>query len=231
MIGKELTPASKTNFSKHLLKWWKKNKRDFPWRRTKNPYAVLVAEMLLRKTTALQVERIYNNFISKFPNPKALSNTNENKLKNFLKPLGMEYRRAKLPIELGKTLMETHNGKVPSNQEDLLKLPGVGLYSANAVMSFCHGQNAPTVDTNFIRVIQRVFGLKSKRARARDDGNVWKFAQVLVPKGKSRNFNLAVLDFAAKICKPRNPKCDSCPLNDDCLFYKSTKKGGYGKSL
>lgn len=203
-----------------LLEWWERNKRRFPWRRRKNPYAVLIAEMLLRKTTAKQVEKMYREFMKKYPTPNALSNADENELREQLRPLGMEHNRAKLFIKFGKAVVNDSKGRIPSSEKELLKLSGVGLYAANAVLSFSHSRNVPMVDTNFIRVIGRVFDFTSSKARARNDSRIWEFAEELIPDGKSREFNLAVLDFAAGVCKHRNPECIDCPLIQICAFQK-----------
>lgn len=205
-----------------LLEWWEKNKRKFSWRRTSRPYNVLIAEMLLRKTTAKQVEEEYRGFIKKYPNPKVLSEAEERELSDRLRPLGMEYMRAKLFLKFGKAIMREFKGRVPSTKEELLELPGVGLYSTNAVLSFSQNKNVPLVDTNFIRIIDRVFGFKSEKSRARNDKKIWEFATMLIPKGKSKEFNLAVLDFAAVLCKAKNPRCDICPIINYCIFDKET---------
>lgn len=207
-------------FSKRLLAWWKNNKRDFPWRHTNDPYAVLIAEMLLRKTTALQVDRLYRALIGKYPDVKSLSEADENELRDMIKPLGMEHKRAKLLKEVNNVIIESYKGVIPSAQKELLQLPGIGPYAANAVLSFSHAQNVPMVDTNFVRLIERVFGFKSSRARARDDKQIWEFAETLVPKGRSKEFNLAVIDFAASVCGARVPKCEVCPLTSVCTFFK-----------
>jgi len=206
-----------------LLKWWENNKRTFSWRRTSRPYNVLIAEMLLRKTTAKQVEEEYRGFIKKYPNPKVLSEADNNELSNRLRPLGMEHKRAQLFLKFGKTIMKEFKGRLPSTKEELLKLPGVGLYATNAVLSFSQNKDVPLVDTNFIRIIDRVFGFKSEKSRARNDKKIWEFATMLVPRGRSREFNLAVLDFAAVLCKAKNPKCDICPLIKYCEFHKKTE--------
>lgn len=206
-----------------LLEWWENNKRTFSWRRSCKPYNVLIAEMLLRKTTAKQVEEEYRGFIKKYPNPKLLSKAEESELSNHLRPLGMEYKRAKLFLKFGKAIMREFKGRVPSTKEELLKLPGVGLYSTNAVLSFSQNKDVPLVDTNFIRIIDRIFGFKSEKSRARNDKKIWEFATMLIPKGKSKEFNLAALDFAAVLCKSKNPKCDMCPLIKYCVFHKKIK--------
>ena len=206
-----------------LLEWWGKNKRSFSWRRSKKPYKVLISEMLLRKTTAKQVQESYSEFIKKYPDPKVLSKADENELSKRLKPLGMEYKRAELFLKFGKVITKNFRGKVPATEKELLKLPGVGQYAANAVLSFSHNKNVPMVDTNFIRFIDRVFGFKSKKSRARNDTEIWEFASTLIPEGRSRDFNLAVLDFSAVLCKAKNPKCDMCPLIKYCVFHKKIK--------
>lgn len=207
-----------------LLEWWGKNKRRFPWRRRKDPYAVLIAEMLLRKTTAKQVEKMYIDFIKKFPNPKALSKADEDELREILTPLGMEHHRAELFVKFGRAVVEDFKGRIPSAEKELLKLPGVGQYATNAILSFSHSRNVPMVDTNFIRIIGRVFGLTSSKARARNDSRIWEFAEKLIPDGKSREFNLSVLDFAATVCKHLNPECETCPLASICAFYKKKQR-------
>lgn len=214
---------SKKIIGNRLIKWWENNKRTFSWRRTSRPYNVLVAEMLLRKTTAKQVEEEYRSFIKKYPNPKVLSEAGESELSNRLRPLGMEHKRAKLFLKFGETIMREFKGKVPSTKEELLKLPGVGLYSTNAVLSFSQDKDVPLVDTNFIRIIERVFYFKSSKSRARNDKRIWKYAQDLIPEGKSREFNLAVLDFAALICIARIPKCSICPIINICEFNRKKK--------
>ncbi|ADQ42065.1 HhH-GPD family protein (plasmid) [Caldicellulosiruptor acetigenus I77R1B] len=213
----------KDAFSTLLLKWWEENKRDFPWRHTNNPYHVLIAEMLLRKTTAQQVAQVYTEFIQKYPSSKVLMNANEDELVKILKPLGMELVRAKLLKKLALAIEKEWKGIIPSQQKDLLKLPGVGKYTANAVLSLIYLEDVPLVDTNFIRVIERVFNVKSSKSRAREDPSIWKFAYELIPKGNSRNFNLAVLDFAALICKAKKPQCSICPLITICIYYHKTK--------
>lgn len=211
---------SQAEFARLLLEWWGKHKRDFPWRRTRDPYAVLVAEMLLRKTTAGQVEKIYSKFMTKYPDSGSLSEADEIELSDLIKPLGMEHQRTKLLIKLGKAIVERYNGNVPAEAEDLLQLPGVGMYAANAVLCFAHSKNAPLVDTNVIRVFQRFFGFQSQKRRPKDDAKLWSFVADSIPRGRARDFNLAVIDHAHSICSPKNPHCPVCPLNAFCKYAK-----------
>ncbi|MEQ6360497.1 hypothetical protein V7D15_12545 [Thermoanaerobacter thermohydrosulfuricus] len=222
-MGDQAVIEKKEVFVRMLLRWWEKNKRDFPWRHTKNPYEVLVAEMLLRKTTAQQVEKIYSAFLSRYPNPKTLAEADEDELRKILRPLGMEHTRAKLLKKFGEVVEEKYGGHIPSDCAALLKLPCVGMYAANAVLSLVYSKDVPMVDTNFIRIVERVFGFKSRKARARCDKELWEFAQKLVPKGASREFNLAVLDLAAAVCTAGTPQCSKCPLTAVCAYFKNVK--------
>lgn len=218
-----MTAVNKTIFRKRLLKWWEDNKRDFSWRRTVDPYRILIAEMLLRKTTARQVEEIYDIFIDEYPTLLSLSNANLGKIRNLLRPLGMENQRAQLFIKLAKILMEKHDGIIPTKVTELLQLPGIGRYTANAILSFAHNKNVPMVDRNFIRIIKRVFDFRSTKSRAHVDPKTWEFAQTLILRRKAKIFNLAVLDFAAVICRARNPKCEICSLSSICVFRENAK--------
>lgn len=215
---RQVKTINKSIFYLKLLDWWELNKRDFPWRQIKNPYHLLIAEILLRKTTALQVKRLYNEFIALYPTPLCLKEANKHILIDFLKPLGMEKLKSDLLIKFGTVIVEKFNGEVPVNIFDLLSLPSVGQYSANAVLSLIYNENLPMVDTNFIRIIERVFNYKSLKSRAREDKDIWEFAKNIIPEGKSRDFNFAVLDFAAIICTARKPKCKECVFVDDCFY-------------
>lgn len=214
----------KNEFIRLLLNWWKKNKRDFPWRHTRDSYSILIVEMLLRKTTAKQVEKIYVQFLTKYPDPNSLADANKNDLEELLKPLGMEHKRAELFKRFGLYIMEKYNGEIPTEPEKLLELPGIGMYAANAVLSFNCSKDVPLLDTNFIRVINRVFDIKSQKSRARDDKKIWEFAKTLIPQGNSKNFNLAILDFAALVCRANKPKCLECPIRNICFYYKTEDK-------
>jgi A/G-specific adenine glycosylase len=207
-------------FARELLIWWQQNKRDFPWRKTSNPYLILITEMLLRKTTAGQVAATYEKFFSKYPDLAKLSEASTEELEQLIRPLGMERKRAVLLKAISQELIERHSGKVPLSEKELLELPGVGPYAANAVLCFAHGEDVPLVDTNAIRVFQRVFGLTSRKRRPKDDLLIWKFAKSYIPPTRGRDFNLAIIDLAHKICTPRKPKHVICPLRALCKYAK-----------
>lgn len=206
-------------FAQQLLKWFSKNRRSFPWRETSDPYKVLVAEILLRKTDAGKVSRIYERFVRRYPSFEALINADQRELEDFLRPLGLYRCRAKELMDLARIVMAKHRGKVPHSRWELLELPGVGGYIANAVLCFAFGKTVPLVDTNIIRVVARVFSFKPKRKRARDDPEIWRETGKIVPNGKAREFNLAMLDLAAASCLPRKPVCGICPVTLLCDYY------------
>lgn len=206
-------------FKTKLLIWWKKNKRDFSWRNTNNAYELIIAEIMLRKTTSQQVSKLYDTFIEIYPSPFILKNAVNEDLVNLLKPLGMEKIKAETLIKFATVVVENFNGEIPLNTKELLSLPGIGKYSANALLSLICNESAPMVDTNFIRILERLFNYKSAKSRAREDIEVWEFAKTIIPENKSGDFNLAILDFAALICTARLPKCKECFFTDFCYYF------------
>jgi A/G-specific adenine glycosylase len=215
---KSVIAIDKKEFSNKLLEWWSENKQDFPWRNTRDPYLILLAELLLRKTSSRQVKKMYCEFIEKYPTPKQLFFAHEDDLRRLLTGLGMENIRTKLMKKVADAILKDFHGKIPETEEELTMLPGVGRYSANAVLCTAYGADVPMLDTNAIRVIQRVFSFSTSRARAKDDSELWSFMKTLIPRDQGRNFNLGLIDFAHGICTPRNPHCCECPLKAICNY-------------
>ncbi|MEO2068848.1 MAG: hypothetical protein ABGX27_04980 [Desulfurobacteriaceae bacterium] len=214
----------KSRFQKDLLKWWTKYKRDFPWRKTKNPYELLIAEILLKKTTASQVLTVYSKLLNKYPNPYALCSANRKDLEALLKPLGMHKTKAELLKKFASAYLSLlkNNKKSRFSRSELLKLPGIGNYTANAVLSLIYDECVPMLDTNFIRILERVFGIKSNKSRPRNDPYIWEKAKEILPCNEARNFNLAVLDFSALVCKHIQPKCAECFAKEYCSHANTT---------
>lgn len=215
-------PSCVEDFSTAMLEWYEKHGRHYLWRLQKDPYKILVAEIMLQQTNADKVEPVYTEFINKFPDPKALAQSDMQDLKEELKPLGLEYRVARLKNMAQKLVME-HNGKAPSTEEGLKALPGVGQYIANAVLCFAYSERIALVDVNVIRLYSRVFGIKSRTKRPRDDKEVWVFATKMLPEVNFREYNFALIDFSAQICTLKRTNCVECPVTDICLYY--TKSG------
>jgi len=207
-------------FSKILLSWRKNNNFDssYPWRNTKSRYKILLSEVLLKKTTRKQVASEWRSVIKNYKNFRDLKKSDLRELKKVLRPLGLEHTRSKNLKDLSKKILADFNGKVPGTKEELLSLPGVGPYTANAVLCFAFGHDISMLDVNIVRVLKRVFSLDAENSRDRTDKHLWKFAESLPPKGKGKEFNYAILDFAGEVCTARNPKCDTCPMRKICDY-------------
>ena len=190
----------------------------YPWRNTKSRYKILLSEVLLKKTTRKQVSKEWRNIISLCKNFEELKKIDLRKLKKVLRPLGLEHTRSKNLKDLSAKIIDEFNGRVPKTKEELLSLPGVGPYTANAVLCFAFQHDVSMLDVNITRVLKRVFSLSSKKSRDRTDKQMWEFAENIPPKGKGKEFNYAILDFAGDVCTARNPKCDTCPMRKICDY-------------
>lgn len=204
-------------FRRRLLRWFRTGRRSFSWRRRRGAYETLVAEMLLRKTDAAKVAAVYDGFLAAYPTPRRLALADEEQLREELRDLGIA-DRARLLRLTAEQICARHGGRVPGTLPDLMRLPGVGRYSANAVLCFARGQRAPLVDTNVIRVLERVFSISSPKPRPHEDLALWERAAELVPEEGAASYNRALLDFAAKVCTARSPRCEQCPLHTICDY-------------
>jgi A/G-specific adenine glycosylase len=200
------------------LKWGETNRRNFVWRKTCEPYKILIAELLLQRTVAEQVEPIYIKFLKRFPSIEDLSNAKVSEIAHLIKPLGLAYRAARLK-RIAIEIARYHNGKIPSTKTGLLELYGIGNYVAHAVLCFAYGMDVSIVDTNVKRIVSRYFGL-ALTSESHKDETLWQLMQDLVPRGKAREFNWALLDFAKLVCKPRTPNIETCPLSASCLYAR-----------
>jgi A/G-specific adenine glycosylase len=167
---------------------------------------------------------LYAKFLVKYPDPGTLSQAQLEELENLIRPLGMEHKRATLLKTVASEIVQKNSGRIPASLEELLKLPGVGLYAANAVLCFAYGKDVPLVDTNAIRIFKRVFCFKSQRRRPKDDPRLWEFARDIIPHGKAKDFNLAVIDLVHEICTPKKPRCVACPLKAFCKYAGGPEK-------
>jgi len=206
-------------FVVRLLTWGSSHFSSFPWRTTQDPFRVLVAELLLRKTTRSQVSRIFPVFLEKYPSVDELGRARPSEVRKIIRSLGLARVRSTLLVRAARYLIGNRQGSIPKGRKDLLAIPGVGEYTANAVRCFAYGEDVGLVDTNSTRVVQRVFAVVSKRSRPREDASLQNFVDSIIPKARSREFNYAMLDLAGQICLPRNPKCRICPVNHICEYY------------
>ena len=206
-------------FRTRLTDWAKNNLRDYPWRNTSEPYKILVAEFLLQRTDADTVEPIYKTFLTRFPTLDKLANANIEDIAAILQPLGLFFRAERLS-QTAQVIQENYRGKVPSSEKDLLKLPGVGIYTARAICSQAFDRSVAVMDTNVARILERFFGIKGERVKSRCK-ILWHAAETIAPKTKVGLWNLTLLDFGALICTARKPKCSMCPIAQQCHWFKS----------
>ncbi len=209
-------------FKNQLSSWFALYRRKFPWRnRSNSKYQIIISEILLQRTKAETVAKFYSHFVKKYPSWKVLAKAKRRELETFLKPVGLWRQRAtaikNLSVEMAK-----RNGRFPKIREEIEKIPAIGQYIANAVLMFCHGQRQPLLDVNMARVLERFFGPR-KLADIRYDPYLQQLARGVLPKKKFREFNWAILDFAALICRSRNPLCPECPLRNRCKYAKKNK--------
>lgn len=199
-----------------LLDWHEKNKRFFSWRYTFNPYYTLIWEVLLQQTDAGKVIEPYQILVKEYPNIQALSEAKFEDIKNIISKIGLFYRAERL-IKTSKYIVSEFAGNIPTDVEKLLGIFGIGRYMAHAILCFGYSLPYELLDTNIIRLYSRTFGVKSYVSRARDDKKIWKFAQHMLPEDDYIDFNYALLDFGAIVCKSNNQNCTSCVMNYICL--------------
>lgn len=205
-------------FAANIIKWHKKHGKIYPWRRTKNPFHILISEILLQKTDTKKVLSVYPIIVRKYPTPNHLASANLRALRKEIHLIGIHDRARRMKLA-SNMIMNTYDGKVPQNKKELMGLLGVGEYISNAVLCFAFNMDVPLLDSNIIRVIRRAFSVESKKERARTDKILWEYAANLVPKGKGIDYNRGILDFAAVICTSRHPKCNICPNKKICDYY------------
>lgn len=206
-----------------MVDWYNQNgRKNLPWRKTRNPYRVLIAELMLQKTHAVQqVLPVYRSFVDKYPDVKSLSKASVIDLKETIKSLGLQNVRSKRLKELALFVNEQFGGEIPKEYEDLRGLPGVGDYIANAVLCIAFGERKSMVDANVGRVLGRVFYGKADYPPSKD--RTLKIAYKLLPETKFREFNLGLIDLGALVCRPKSPLHTNCPLSDECKFFKSIR--------
>lgn len=199
-----------------LVSWFEEHGRSFPWRKTRDPYRIFIAELLLQKTQAKMVEGVYENFLQAFPDVRALARARVSEVREVIGRLGLAYRAARL-VKIAKLIETEYGGRFPRRLDDLLKLPGVGPYVANSVLCFAFDEPTLVVDSNVMRVMDRSLGIKSEKEVRRTLKNISKAA-------RARELNLALIDLAALICTPRKPRCAECPIEGSCEKHVSTPK-------
>ncbi|TXC81810.1 A/G-specific adenine glycosylase [Luteibaculum oceani] len=206
---------SNLNFSSTLCSWYLKNKRDLPWRSSKNPYNVWLSEIILQQTRVEQGMPYYFRFIELFPTVYDLAKAPEETVLRAWQGLGY-YSRARNLRKCAQMVVEKFHGEFPGNYQSLLSLPGIGPYTAAAIASICFGQQKAVVDGNVIRVITRLFAIDEDATTGTTQKIIQERADSLLENETPGNHNQAMMELGSLICKPKNPDCPNCPVSDYC---------------
>jgi A/G-specific adenine glycosylase len=196
-----------------LLGWYRRNKRDLPWRRSKDPYRIWLSEVMLQQTTVKSVLPYYEAFLEHFPDLATLAAASEEKVVAAWSGLGYYHRARNLRLGAQHVLAQ-HAGRFPKTLEAALAVPGVGLYTASAILSIAYGVPLPVVDGNVRRVLSRLLALRGPGFRS--DGPYYNKAEELLDKGAPGDWNQALMELGATVCTPRAPACPACPLRAPC---------------
>ncbi|AFL80845.1 A/G-specific DNA-adenine glycosylase [Aequorivita sublithincola DSM 14238] len=215
-------PKKVPHFSKILIAWYLQNKRDLPWRNTTNPYRIWLSEIMLQQTRVLQGLPYYLKFVEAYPKVEDLANAPEDDVLKLWQGLGY-YSRARNLHATAKIVSEEMNGTFPNNYNDLLKLKGVGDYTASAIASISFNQPEAVVDGNVYRVLSRYFGIPTPINTTPGQKEFKQLAQQLIDKKEPGTFNQAIMEFGARFCVPQSPDCGNCIFNDSCVAFQQKK--------
>jgi A/G-specific adenine glycosylase len=213
-----------------FLDWFSAHARDLPWRRTRDPYAIWVSEIMLQQTQVKTVIPFWNRWMRELPTIESAANASSEKIHKLWEGLGY-YTRARNLQKAAKIILEKHGGKFPRNFEEVLALPGIGRYTAGAICSIAFNQPTPILDGNVIRVLTRIFGIAENPKEKKTSQLLWQIAQELVTYAKAQNsqrntcsyLNQSLMELGALICTPRNPRCKFCPIKKLCVAFKENR--------
>ena len=209
-----------------LLEWYQREKRDLPWRNTDDPYHILVSEFMLQQTQVKTVIPYYQRWLKSFPTTETLAGAREPRVLKHWEGLGY-YSRARNLHRSAKLMVNEFNGNVPDSWDEILKLPGVGRYTAGAVLSIAFNRNVPVLDGNVKRVLSRLFCLMENGSSSASENRLWQVAEKMVPSRLQGDFNQALMELGATVCLPQNPLCLLCPLSSACIAKKDNVQGNF----
>ena len=214
----------KTSIRRRLLAWFRKNARDLPWRRTRDPYCIWLSEIMLQQTRVEQGLPYYERFLDWFPNVESLAAAHEEAVLKVWEGLGY-YSRARNLHAAARVISEKCGGHFPETAAEWQCLPGVGRYTAGAIASIAFGECAPVLDGNVKRVLSRLFDIADCIDTPETERRLWSLAEELVPVRNPGDFNQAMMELGARICMPRNPRCEECPVAAQCAAYSKDVQG------
>jgi A/G-specific adenine glycosylase len=198
-----------------ILRWYARHGRQLPWRATRNPYRILISEMMLQQTQVQRVLTKYPEFLKRFPTVETLADAPLREVVTIWRGMGYNNRAVRLHL-LARSVMEKHEGVLPQDRDTLRALPGIGRYTANALLSFAFGKHVPVVDVNVRRVLSRILWKMDSVSSVQTETAVWEAAEKVLPSGRTYDWNQALMDLGAMICTARAPRCDECPVAGVC---------------
>jgi A/G-specific adenine glycosylase len=210
---------SKNKFQQRLLQWYNAHKRQMPWRETNDPYQIWISETMLQQTQVSTAADYYNRFVTRFPSVRDLAKAKPETVMKLWEGLGY-YSRARNLHAAAKEIVQRFDGRIPDTLEGLLSLPGIGRYTAGAILSIAFGKPAPILDGNVIRVLSRAFRVTENVRRPETIRRLWLFAESILPKTNVRPHNEALMELGATVCRPRNPLCPQCPVSEFCEAFR-----------
>jgi A/G-specific adenine glycosylase len=222
-VGAWPVPAAgdRRKFRQRLLTWYRRHGRDLPWRKTDDPYHILVSEIMLQQTQVDRVLPKYEEWLRKYPSLDALAHAPESDVTATWYPLGYNIRPKRLQT-IAREAVERYGGRLPEDEETLRSFKGIGAYTAGAIRSFAFRQRAAILDTNVARVLYRVFLRSGDPKSHAVKQHLWRVSEALVPSRHVFDFNQALMDLGAMVCSARNPKCLVCPMARDCRSFPFT---------
>ncbi|MFQ5418706.1 MAG: A/G-specific adenine glycosylase, partial [Myxococcota bacterium] len=209
-----------THRRKALLRWYRKNRRDLPWRRTRDPYAIWISETMLQQTRALTVIPYYERFLELFPDIETLASADMDDVLGAWAGLGY-YSRARNLRAAAREIAESHGGRLPEDADGLRSLPGIGRYTAGAVASIAFDRPEPIVDGNVARVLCRLLGIRDEIGTPAVTRLLWDEAATLADGPQPGDLNQALMELGAAVCTPVEPRCVACPLAGDCDAHRA----------
>ena len=212
--------TKRRSFRAMVVAWARANSRTYPWRLPgRQPYEILVAELLLKRTTATAAARVYSDFLERFPSVRALDSADEKDLEQALATVGLQKQRGRGLKAAARHLVEEHGAEIPTSADTLSRVPHLGPYATAAILSFAYGIPAAVLDSNVERILRRVFkDALPERPRV---GLLQAVASALLPASRHREFNLGLLDLGALVCRYVRPRCGECPLLEICDYGKA----------
>ena len=210
--------VARRRFQRLLLRWYAAHRRDLPWRRTDDPYHILVSEVMLQQTQVDRVIPKYHEFLLRYPTFQSLARARPSDVRKTWYPLGYNVRPVRLQGIARETLAR-YGGRLPDDDVELRSMPGIGPYTAGAIRAFAYRRPAALVDTNVRRVLGRIFLGRRRLGRLRGHKAMWDLARAVLPERRAYDYNQALMDFGATWCTARAPKCSGCTMKRVCASY------------